>query len=60
LDAGRWSILDAGLKAMEPVLLAGVVYSLWDMTFPSYTADVGWYAASVGVVSCLAGWLSET
>ena len=36
------------LWVMAPVLLAGVVYSLWYMAFPFYTADVGWYAASAG------------
>lgn len=48
------------LWVMEPVLLAGVVFSLWDMTFPFYTADIGWYAASAGVASYFAGWLGET
>ena len=47
------------LWAMEPVLLAGVVYSLWSMTFLFYEADVGWYIASVGVASYFAGWLGE-
>jgi hypothetical protein len=54
----------AALWVMEPVLLAGVVYSLWymtfwHMTFLFYTADVGCYVASVGVVSYFAGWLVE-
>jgi hypothetical protein len=48
------------LWVMEPVLLAGVVYSLWFMTFPFYDADVGWYVASAGVASYFAGWLGET
>ena len=44
----------------EPVFLAGVVYSLWHMTFLTfYDADVGWYVASVGVASYFAVWLSE-
>ena len=29
------------LWLLEPVLLAGVIYSLWYMTFPFYDADVG-------------------
>jgi hypothetical protein len=47
------------LWLMEPLLLAGVVYSLWLMTFPFYDADVGWYVACVGVASYFAGWLGE-
>lgn len=47
------------LWLMELVLLAGVVYSLWYMTFLFYDADVGWYVACVGVASCFAGWLGE-
>ena len=47
------------LWVMEPVLLAGVIYSLWDMTFPFYDADVGLYVASAGVASYFAGWLGE-
>jgi hypothetical protein len=45
---------------MEQVLLAGVVYSLWSMTFLFCNADVGWYVASAGVASYFAGWLGET
>jgi hypothetical protein len=48
------------LWLMEPVLLAGVVYSLWHMIFPFYTAEIGWYAACAGVAICFAGWLGET
>jgi hypothetical protein len=44
---------------IEPVLLAGVAYSLWYMTFLFYDADVGWYVASVGVASYFAGWLGD-
>jgi hypothetical protein len=47
------------LWVMEPVLLAGVIYSLWYMTFPFYDADVGGYVASAGVASYFAGWLGE-
>jgi hypothetical protein len=39
------------LWMMEPLLLAGVVYSLGYMTFLVYDADVGWYVASVGIAS---------
>lgn len=48
------------LWVIEPALLAGVLYSLWCITFPFYTADVGWYVACVGVASYFAGWLGET
>lgn len=49
------------LWVIEPVLLAGVVYSLWYMLFLSFRdPDVGWYAASTGVASYFAGWLGET
>ena len=47
------------LWVMEPLLLAGVIYSLWYMTFPFYDADVGLYVASAGVASYFAGWLGE-
>ena len=47
------------LWVMEPVLLVGVVYSLWSITFPFYTAEIGWYAACAGVASYFAGWLGE-
>jgi len=48
------------LWVMEPVLLAGVVYSLWSMTFLTfYDADVGWYVASAGVATYFVGWLGE-
>ena len=47
------------LWMIEPVLLAGVVYSLWYMTVGFYDADVGWYVACVGVASCFIGWLGE-
>ena len=47
------------LWVLEPVLLVGVVYSLWSITFPFYTAEIGWYAACAGVASYFAGWLGE-
>jgi hypothetical protein len=50
------------LWLMEPVLLAGVVYSLWHMwymNFPVYSTDVGWYVASAGAASYFAGWLGQ-
>ena len=47
------------LWLMEPALLAGVVYSLWHMIFPFYTAEIGCYAAGAGVASYFAGWLGE-
>jgi len=47
------------LWVMEPVLLAGVVYSLWYMTFLFYDPDVGLYVASAGVASYFGGWLGE-
>jgi hypothetical protein len=47
------------LWVIQPVLIAGVVYSLWYMTFLFYAPDVGWYVACVGVASYFAGWLGE-
>jgi len=47
------------LWVTEPLLLAGVIYSLWYMTFPFYDADVGLYVASAGVASYFTGWLGE-
>jgi len=48
------------LWVMEPVLLAGVIYSLWSMTFLFYEPDIGWYVASAGVASYFSGWLGES
>ena len=56
---GRKTRATMVLWGMEPVLLAGVMYSLWYMTFLFYDADVGWYVAVAGVTSYFAGWLGE-
>jgi hypothetical protein len=47
------------LWCMEPLLLAGVAFSLWYITFLFSRPDVGYYVAGVGLAIYFLGWVGE-